>query len=532
MATMLSEEAGYGITYGALVAFTLAAAASVPFVYKRGSTGEASDSEGAKERAADFFLSARGSQGWVSLGLSFFASSQGAWVLYAAPEVGALSGWWGVFGYACSSCLPLLVLTVLGPLVKSQHPDGFCLTDWVAERFGRPTQVLVALISVFYMWIYLAAELTSMGNLVAMFSGIDSLHALVPVSLVTMGYTMALGLPGSIWTDRMQGVLMAVVVIIAVSACFSDVEVASKDWGQVATWTDKGFEAFVTLNLAILGADLFNMGEWQRVYAATDDVQLRRGIGFACCLIFPAMILFGIAGMLSKAHDIGLEEPEMGELNFLAFFFLVMAQPEWVAVITFALSICMVASSVDSLQAGLVSVLYKEVKRLSVEKARLVAQAFVLAANVPAIILASHATTDRDTSGLGVNIINLFLIADLLTLAIMVPIFSGLGKFTTQTGVLFGCGSGFLVIVAFGWVEFGTFMAGMEMLTLMAFGNVKPEEVGLFASRTCVLCVILPIATGVVTYLVSWMERIEEYLRKMFAADATRRLVDGAPVSS
>jgi len=516
MAFMLSEEAAYGITYGSLATFALAAAASAPFVYKlRGNDAAANEDDGEKAKRADFFFSARDSQGWVSLGLSFFASSQGAWVLYAAPEVGALSGWWGVLGYATASCLPLLALMFLAPYVKAQHPNGFCLTDWVANRFGRPAQVLVALISIFYMWIYLAAELTSMGNLVNMFAGIDSLHALVPVSLVTMLYTMALGLPASIWTDRLQGVLMAVVVVIAITACFSGVEVTSENWDTVSKWTDQGFEAFITLNLAILGADLFNMGEWQRVYAAKDDTQLRGGVIFGCCLIFPVMMLFGISGMLSEAHDIGLEEPVMGPLKFLAFFFLVMEQPQWIAVLTFGLSICMVASSVDSLQAGLVSVLSSEIKKLSKERSMLVAQAFVIAANVPAIILASQATTDGDSPDLGVDIINLFLIADLLTLAIMVPIFSGLGKFTTQNGVLCGCGAGFLTILAFGWFEFGTFMAGLEMVTLMAFGNVQPDEVGLFASRTCILFFVLPFITGVVTYSVSWMERVVQYFEKL-----------------
>lgn len=50
------------------------------------------------------------------------------------------------------------------------------------------------------------------------------------------------------------------------------------------------------------------------------------------------------------------------------------------------------------------------------------------------------------------------------------------------------------------------------MITLMSFGNVKPPEYGLGASRTCVIFFVLPIITGSVTIAVSWCERVLEYL--------------------
>jgi len=110
------------------------------------------------------------------------------------------------------------------------------------------------------------------------------------------------------------------------------------------------------------------------------------------------------------------------------------------------------------------------------------------------------------------DVINLFLVADLLTLSIAVPIFAGLGSLATQTGALAGSFAGFVTIMGYGWFEFGTFKAGLEMVTLMAFGNVKPPEVGLSASRTCVIFFVLPIITGSVTMAVSWCERVLESL--------------------
>jgi Na+/proline symporter len=178
---MLEEGSAFGITYGILLMCSLVASISIPFVYKEMKQ---------KANGQDFWYSARNSQGWISLGLSFFASSMGAWVLFAAPEVGALSSWWGVLGYAVASSFPFLLLCILGPMVRTRFDQGFCVTDWVGQRFGRPMQILVGLVSLFYMWVYLVAELTSMGNLVRDFAGLDPLHALLPVSVVTMLYTM------------------------------------------------------------------------------------------------------------------------------------------------------------------------------------------------------------------------------------------------------------------------------------------------------------------------------------------------------
>mmetsp|Transcript_21400 Transcript_21400/g.47426 ORF Transcript_21400/g.47426 Transcript_21400/m.47426 type:complete len:519 (+) Transcript_21400:154-1710(+) len=506
--TFITEGQAFGITYGALGLFAAVAMAAGIFVYK-----------GMAEKGADYWYSARGSQGFFSLGLSFFASSMGAWVIFAAPETGANFGWWGTLGYALASTIPFGVMASLGPLVRSRYPQGFCLTDWVLERFGRPTQTYVAIISVFYMWIYLVAELTSMGGLIQRFAGLDPLSAVVPVALVTMLYTMAAGLPASIWTDRAQGIIMTVFVLIAVIACSTDVSFTSEAWSSAASWSDQGFEALVTLILAIIGAELFNMSSWQRVYASQNNTQLRLGLLLGGSLIFPTMVLFGVLGMLAEAQDQSRPTSTM-VIKAFAFYDLLGGQSTFIKCVAFALSVCMVASSVDSLQTGLVSVVSQDIaaRKLKPVMATGMGQLFVLLANIPAIALAAEATKDPT---IGFNVLNLFLIADLLTLSMAMPVFMGLGSLATQTGTLAGCASGLVTIFAFGWVEFGTFVAGLEMVTLMSFGNTAPPQVGLFASRTAILFFVLPIVTAAVTFFVSAVERVVESLPKQLE-DAKR----------
>jgi hypothetical protein len=283
----------------------------------------------------------------------------------------------------------------------------------------------------------------------------------------------------------------------------------------------------VTLVLAILGAELFNMGNWQRVYAAQSTVALRRGCAFGASLIFLTMLLFGVAGMLAEAQDRSRPEP-MLVIKALAFFDLLSSQPEGIVCLVFALAISMVASSVDSLQTGLISVLSTDVlnQKLTKSQSLLAGQLFLIAVNIPAIIFAVEGTKDME---LGFNIINLFLVADLMAMSIAMPVFMGLWPLATTNGALAGCLSGALLIMLFGWSEFGTFFAGIEMMTLMAFGETKPLEVGLGASRTCIIFVMLPIVTAAVTYIVSWMERVGDKLGIQQAPPAQGQPASVAP---
>ena len=59
---------------------------------------------------SDKFLSARGTQNWVKIGLSLFASGMGIWVFFGPSEVGYYGGFWDVLGYAVACSAPFYIL--------------------------------------------------------------------------------------------------------------------------------------------------------------------------------------------------------------------------------------------------------------------------------------------------------------------------------------------------------------------------------------------------------------------------------------
>ena len=157
-----------------------------------------------REMDSDTYLSARGSQSWVRIGLSLFASGMGVWILFGPSEVGYYGGFWDVVGYALSSATPFMLLAYVGPLIREQLPDGVTLADYVSKRLGRPMQVYVGLISVLYMFTFLFAEFTAIGKGMYILTGMEPMVPMVAVAIVTAAYTAYGGLPASLQTDRFQ----------------------------------------------------------------------------------------------------------------------------------------------------------------------------------------------------------------------------------------------------------------------------------------------------------------------------------------
>jgi len=189
----------------------------------------------------------------------------------------------------------------------------------------------------------------------------------------------------------------------------------------------------------------------------------------------------------------------------------------------FVLAVCMITSCVDSFQIGISSVLsrYMQKRNIPYTTALAIGMGMTVLVNIPAVALAQHSATDvnEEFNGLAVRLTDLFSMADIVTITVVVPVFSGLWGFATTRGCLLGMFSGMATVVVWGWLEFGTFIAGLEMITMMCFGDTpKKVEVdaqgnaypacGFYSKRSPMIFPSIVVITFVVTYTVSWMERV------------------------
>lgn len=434
----------YAIVYCVTIFFTLVALVASSFIPVPAALGKylvASNGETtvATEMGSDFYLSARNSADAKTITLSFYAGGMGAWVLYTTTEMGANPqlSWIAVLGYALASAFPAVLVGIIGPKVRDLCGEkAFTAIDFACSRYGRVMQLLVSCISIFYMLIFIVAELTSISNVYALL--VDkpifndqnmgyTTHIAIVIVIFTVFYTTVGGLPASIITDKVQAAIMIALVLILFLAVLIAPEnkVTASEFGAASNWTLDGFMALITLVIAVACAELFNQSTWQRVWAAKDTQALRRGYFQACGPVFLTMLFFGVMGMIAYSKD-----PEsydtFTKLAYLSFFdILEPLHPFWhILVLILVTAFC--TSSIDSLQVGIVGIFNKDILRISSKGSmgKWISRGLLILVNIPAVIM----STKR------FDVLPLFLIADLVCATAVLPLF--LGIMTEDWGIL------------------------------------------------------------------------------------------------
>lgn len=404
------------------------------------------------------WLSAKNSLPWQQVGMSYFAGGMGAWVYYGSTEMGANTrlSWWGVLGYSLASAIPAVVMIYIAPAIKDFVGDknGFSVTDFALSRFGRTTQLVTAFMSTMYLFIYLCAEITTIGNVAVLFCGASDEYTrkavLATLCVITLTYTMLCGLPASVVTDRLQGIMISGFMIFFTILVLAKNRVSASAMKAASKSTTSGFTVMVTLIIAVLAAELFNAGQWQRVYAAKSTQDLRKGLAFGAALIFIVMWFFGVLGVIAAAKFADdFANPDVSyKFHYLAYFYLAenLAKGWHVLILIFATALCV--SSVDSIQNGLTSVLYRDILNygVPVNSVRVICAAL----NVGAIFVA----IDK------IDVLSLFLMVDLVCALAAPALYLGLirkdiNKFIvapTELGALMGVVSASIAVIVQGAV--------------------------------------------------------------------------------
>ena len=113
----------------------------------------------------------------------------GSGILFAYPQLATLAGVQGVVVYALSSALPLLIFAALGPIIRRKCPEGFVLTEWTRQRYGTFAALYLSFMTLVTLFLYMVSELSAIGQVVNLLTGIDGLPVLIVECIVTTIYT-------------------------------------------------------------------------------------------------------------------------------------------------------------------------------------------------------------------------------------------------------------------------------------------------------------------------------------------------------
>lgn len=428
----------------ALTVLTLALFAGAGVWYSRGQV-----------RSIEDFLTARDSAGTGTLTATLIASSMGAWILFSPAEAGAaFGGVSAVAGYGLGSALALVAFAFLGPRIRKLIPRGHSLTEYALARYGRAFYAYVLAVSVMYMFVFLAAEMTGIAGALSLVAGVPTWQTAGLIGLFVLAYTAYGGLEASIFTDTIQTLL--VLPLLAVG--FAGALLALGGTGEIyrsATATNPellnpgflpGLEFGAYVVIAIVAAEMLNQAWWQRIYAAEGKRTLRRSFLISALAVLPMILLAGLFGL--AAAGLGLVNTGANYNADIAFFLVLQeAFPEWVVLVVVLLAVLLVMSTADTLFNALASVVTADLPRVldDPSRERLTAAARLLTAVV--------AVAAAWVGAQGYSVLELFLTADLLAAATFLPLLAGL--YTERLGGTGAFGSS-LAGLAVGLVFFPT----------------------------------------------------------------------------
>lgn len=358
------------------------------------------------------------------------ASALGAWILFSPAEAGStFGGVSAILGYCVGSAAAVFVFFFVGPRLRQIMPWGHSLNEYVRYRFGqgadqntdgqnrwgRAMYLLTVGVMLLYMFVYLAAELTAIAQALQLIANVPLLVTSLVVITAVFVYTTYGGLRVTILTDAVQFVLIVPLLLI----CFAVTIALLGGWGAAFAPVAKKLPALLsfgnidglrfgaTLMIAIIAAELFNQGNWQRVYACKDDQTVRRAFLGSALVILPLLFLSGLLGVIAAGFDLG---------GTTAFFDLLqtLAIPSWLLGAVVLLAAALVMSSLDTLLSGISAVFTVDLLRLSGQPAQvlLISRILTVAVGIPAVAIASQ----------GYSVLYLFFVADLICAALLFPI--------------------------------------------------------------------------------------------------------------
>jgi len=397
-----------------------------------------------KFRGINNYLTANRNIELLSLTTSLVASALGAWILFGPVAAATWGGLGAVIGYALGTAFPMIFLIYLGKKIRSDFPKGSSLIEFMRKKFGKSLFKLILLMTIFYMFIFLCAEVTAVAVLINYLSGTELWITALIVLISTLTYTLYGGLRASIFTDNIQmvviGILLFILILIISSSSgsnFSFEFIESKNPQLLSSSYIPNYTAGLTFFIAVAATNLFHQGNWQRVYAAKNYQTLKTSLIISFFIIIPIVFIMGFIGMVSFSID----SSTRADLGF--FTLLLKDQKELISLIIIILGLSLTISTVDTLVNAISSLfvvdgkatfeLNKNTDYLKISKY------FIILLSIIAFGVASK----------GFDILYLFLLADLFCCAFVITVFYSFYKKidekTAYISIIIGLVGGFLM---------------------------------------------------------------------------------------
>ena len=372
-----------------------------------------------KKVSLNTYLVSNRNVGVFNLSATLIASSLGAWILFGPPTAATWGGFGSVIGYALGAAFPMIALIFFGKKLRVLLPKGRSLTELVLKRFGKKLFKLIFSLMIFYLFIFLCAEVTAISKLIYYISGLDVWISATIILSFTLIYVSFGGLKATIRSDGIQFITIILLFFYLIFALFFqnnnnlnlnifEENFIKFDSKSLITSFQFGFVFFI----AVAATNLFHQGNWQRVYAAKSEKILVKSLLISFFVIFVIVLGLGLTGSISKLNGLKFNED-------LAFFSIILNKSDiFVSLIVLIFSLCLTISTVDTLLnsiSSLTIVHSKDFFNFKYLKDKKLSNVILILLSILCLVITLYQ----------LSVLYLFLLADLLCCACVYVIFKG-----------------------------------------------------------------------------------------------------------
>ena len=353
-----------------------------------------------------------------SLTTSLAASALGAWILFGPASAATWGGFGAVIGYALGSATPMLLLYNFGPKIRKEFPKGLSLTEFIKKRFGLGILKVCLFLILFYLVIFLIAEVTAIAFLLNFISKTPLWITSGITLIICLLYILRGGFKLSIITDKYQLIIIAVLILISLILILGNLEINSftlikqNSSNLVSSKYIPNYTAGLTFFIAVAATNLFHQGNWQRVFAAKNNLMLKKSLIYSSIISFIIVFWMGYTGLIS----ISLNSKVIPDL---AFFELILTNNYLIIISILVLALALTLSTIDTLINAISSIFIVNAneinKFISGKNIKKKTNNIIILICIIVFFLASK----------GFSILYLFLLADLFCCAAVITIFYG-----------------------------------------------------------------------------------------------------------
>ncbi|MCX6762542.1 MAG: sodium:solute symporter family protein [Candidatus Moranbacteria bacterium] len=179
---------------------------------------------------------------------------------------------------------------------KSDEMKAYTMAEYFYKIFGKKNGLMFSFILVLQYFLLLIVNLVIAGKVLALIFGVPYSLSVIIGGVVILSYLLLAGFKAVIKTDFFQLVIMFVMSLTVAIFLFGKTNIPVSEFNPIGIGLGNIIGFLLLGSIGIMVApDL-----WQRIFAARDETNLKRGLGYSAIILPLLAIIISIVGLTTK----------------------------------------------------------------------------------------------------------------------------------------------------------------------------------------------------------------------------------------